>query len=269
MAWLFHGNPKRFDIDDYLSRYPQCIYWRTNRYAQKIAVGDRAFIWRAGPEAGAVAVGQVIEAPTPAHLVKHPEALGDDLWASDEANPAELKTGIRLDDIRLNRVQGMVPRQMLQADPLLHSAAIIAVPNGTVFCLSEPEEAALMSLWQDTQAPLLSAGAIEGQPSLRAHYIRERSPRLRHDKLHAFRQTHAKLCCEICGFETSTHHPEPFKDRAFEVHHKRPLASAATPVRTTLDDLTVLCANCHRAVHASANVTQNYAALVNLYAAER
>lgn len=96
MAWIFQGNPNRFDIDDYLSRYPQLIYWRTNRYVKDIAVGDPVFIWRAGSHAGAVAVGRVVEAPTQARSVKQPEALGDDLWMAEEANPEELKTGIEL-----------------------------------------------------------------------------------------------------------------------------------------------------------------------------
>lgn len=55
MGWVFQGSPKQFDIDDYLSRYPELIYWRTPRYAADIAIGDRIFVWRAGgrPRAGA------------------------------------------------------------------------------------------------------------------------------------------------------------------------------------------------------------------------
>ncbi len=35
-----------------------------------------------------------------------------------------------------------------------------------------------------------------------------------------------------------------------DVHHIKPL-SVSGPTRTHLDDLAVLCPNCHRAVHAS------------------
>lgn len=110
MAWIFQGNPNRFDIDDYLSRYTQLIYWHTNRYVKDISLGDPVFIWRAGPDAGAVAVGHVIEIPTPARNVQHQEALGEDLWVADEADPKELKTGIQLDEIRLTLEEGMIPR---------------------------------------------------------------------------------------------------------------------------------------------------------------
>jgi len=95
MAWIFQGNPNRFDVDDYLSRYTQLIYWRTNRYAKDISLGDTVFIWRAGTDAGAIAVGHVVEAPTSARSVKYQEALGEDLWVANEADPDELKTGTR------------------------------------------------------------------------------------------------------------------------------------------------------------------------------
>jgi len=74
-AWVFQGNPDRFDIDDYVARYPELIYWRTPRHAKEITVGDRAFLWRSGPKAGAIAIGTVVEAPTRLSAVRHPEAL--------------------------------------------------------------------------------------------------------------------------------------------------------------------------------------------------
>ena len=76
MAWIFQGNPDRFDLDDYLLRYPELIYWRTPKFQDQIAVGDLAFIWRAGRDAGVVGVGVVVELPIPRDHVKHPEALG-------------------------------------------------------------------------------------------------------------------------------------------------------------------------------------------------
>ncbi|EPZ0876776.1 HNH endonuclease [Pseudomonas aeruginosa] len=36
-----------------------------------------------------------------------------------------------------------------------------------------------------------------------------------------------------------------------EVHHIRPLHTLEPNPKTRLDDLTLLCANCHRVVHAS------------------
>jgi hypothetical protein len=47
----------------------------------------------------------------------------------------------------------------------------------------------------------------------------------------------------------------------FEVHHNSPLASAATRRRTTLAHLAVVCANCHRAIHATSQVEENMRAI--------
>ena len=269
MAWIFQGNPNQFDLDDYLSRYPQLIYWRTNRYIKDISIGDHVFIWRAGSEAGAIAIGQIVETPIPAHSVKHSEALGNDVWRAIEANPDELKTGIKLTEIRLAADEGMVLRGAVKDEPALNSSAIITVPNGTVFRLTARESASLERLWGGTVSVASGDGASEGRRQLRSHFTRERSSRLRQDKLQTFREEHGRLCCEICGFEAPANLPVPFAERAFEVHHKNPLGASTAPVRTALIELAVLCANCHRAVHANSHVTGNYAELVKLYTSKK
>lgn len=269
MAWIFQGNPNRFDIDDYLSRYTQLIYWRTNRYVKDVSVGDPVFMWRSGAEAGVIAVGQIVEAPTPANEVKHPEVLREDLWVNDEAEPDELKTGIQISEIRLTVEEGMIVRSVVASDPVLATSAIIKARTGTVFRLSADQSVALERLWGSPLGTAKAAAATEGQRQLRSHYVRERSSRLRRDKLVAFRKEHGKLFCEVCGFDASANQPEPFTDRAYEVHHNLPLAAAVSPARTTLQDLSVLCANCHRAVHASSDVTENFRELGKWYTNRR
>ena len=107
MAWIFQGNPKKFAIDEYLASFPQLIYWYTPRHASQIQIRDRAFIWRSGAEAGVIAIGTVVEKPKLGGNVRHPEALGIDLWSVDRLDPNEVKTGIRLDDVRLTIEEGM------------------------------------------------------------------------------------------------------------------------------------------------------------------
>lgn len=261
---MFQGNPERFDIDDYVARYPELIYWRTPRYAKEISVGDRAFLWRSGPNAGAIAIGTVVEPPTPRSTVLHPEALGNDLWRSDETDPEEAKTGIHLDEVRLTEEDGYVPRGAAKDDPDIARATIITTPNGTVFPLNRQQATALERLWGlstrgDVVAP--SPAATEGERTLRAHRRRERSSALRDRKLAEVRAAHGRCVCALCGIDEATKYPPSFGSRIFEVHHLAPLSKAATPVRTTLADLAVLCANCHRVVHATPAVEQNYAAL--------
>lgn len=265
MAWVFQGNPAKFDVDDYVTRYPELIYWRTPRHASQIAVGDRAFIWRSGVNAGAIAVGVVAEAPTPGTKVQHPEALGNDLWRAEEPDPNEPRTGIHLQDIRLALEEGFVSRSVAKNAPKLAEATIITMPNGTVFPLTPDQTSALERLWgfrTSITSPATDSES-EGERKLRAHYRRERSHALREKKLAAVRSLHGKYVCALCSVDDTSTYPSQFGQRIFEVHHLSPLAKAATPVRTTLDDLALLCANCHRAVHATEAVEDNFTTLAS------
>ena len=57
------------------------------------------------------------------------------------------------------------------------------------------------------------------------------------------------LRCEVCDLEPETLYGGD-ADSLVDVHHILPL-SVSGPTRTHLDDLAVLCPNCHRAIHAS------------------
>jgi len=258
VGWVFQGSPDKFDIDDYLSRYPALIYWRTPRYAQDIALGDRAFIWRAGRESGAVAIGAVLEVPVPRRSVLHPEALSDDRWFAERPNPDEAATGIRIDEIRLGIDQNMVPRELVKSDPDLGSTTLIRMPNASVFRLTDTQTKGLERLWGIAASAEAAQSIQEGERRLRAHYVRERSPRLREDKLKQFRGLHGRLYCELCLEGQHSRYPSALAERVFEVHHRAPLAAASTPVRTTLNDLAVLCANCHRSIHCTTDVDTNF-----------
>lgn len=269
MGWVFQGNPAKFDIDDYLSRYPDLVYWRTPRYSSKIAIHDRVFIWRSGEHSGAIAIGTVIEAPVPRERVAHREALGDDLWIAEPPPEHEMKTGLRIDDLRLSVADGMIPRSLVVDDAILGRTALIRTPTGTVFELSNEATIAMERLW-GVGAPLpTSSPSAEGERRLRSHFVRERSARLRADKLISARAAHGRLRCEICSEEEANRYPDSLAERVFEVHHRTPLADLSTPTRTTLDALAVLCANCHHSVHATAAVDENFRLLVDHFGQRR
>jgi len=90
--------------------------------------------------------------------------------------------------------------------------------------------------------------ALEGAPRLFFHFRRERDRRLVEAKLNQMRAVVGRISCEACGFSADDTYTGLGCDIC-EVHHRRPLSEAAAPTNTTLDDLAVLCANCHRAIH--------------------
>lgn len=90
---------------------------------------------------------------------------------------------------------------------------------------------------------------IEGHPKRVAHLRRERAPGLARDKKAAILAASGRLACEECGFEPAASHGPAFFDAGLEVHHKVPLADLPAGTETSLVDLALLCATCHRIEH--------------------
>ncbi|ABZ76353.1 restriction endonuclease-like protein [Shewanella halifaxensis HAW-EB4] len=91
-------------------------------------------------------------------------------------------------------------------------------------------------------------GVDEGKPIYRVHKTRERDPKLTKDKKQQVLSITGKLCCEICNFDFY----ECYGDLGLgfaECHHLEPLALRESNKKTKLDDLAILCANCHRMIH--------------------
>lgn len=93
--------------------------------------------------------------------------------------------------------------------------------------------------------------AFEGNERLSAHLRRERKRHIVEMKKREVLQATGRLRCEACGFD--------FKEvygalgaRFCEVHHRVPLHQADGIVKTTTDDLAIMCSNCHRIIHRSA-----------------
>jgi 5-methylcytosine-specific restriction endonuclease McrA len=97
-----------------------------------------------------------------------------------------------------------------------------------------------------------SIAAVEGELRSRMvrHRVRERE--LREAKLAEAKRRNAdgRLRCEVpgCGFDFEAIYG-PIGVGYAQVHHLRPLSEAVAPVKTTLNDLAVVCANCHAMIH--------------------
>lgn len=90
--------------------------------------------------------------------------------------------------------------------------------------------------------------APEGRVLTRVHQSRERNARLRRRKKELALERNGRLCCEACGFDFSSFYGE--RGRGFmEVHHTVPVRDLKPDARTRLQDLALLCANCHRMIH--------------------
>ena len=94
----------------------------------------------------------------------------------------------------------------------------------------------------------LNGMAIEGAPRLVTHLRRERSRYLIEAKKAAVLSADHTLKCQACQFDFS-HKYGSWGDGFCEIHHIIPLATSDSSTPTRLEDLAVLCSNCHRIVH--------------------
>ncbi|WP_435256596.1 HNH endonuclease [Thioclava sp. FR2] len=92
----------------------------------------------------------------------------------------------------------------------------------------------------------------EGALISRVHLERERDPRVVREAKKRFRERHGKLYCEVCGWNPDVSylglHDSP---QLIEAHHDVPLASLDYSGQTRLEDIRLLCPNCHRAIHSA------------------
>lgn len=92
--------------------------------------------------------------------------------------------------------------------------------------------------------------AREGRILTRLHRRRERSRKLVAKKKAQSLKKHGRLECEACGFDFEERYGERGKG-FIEAHHIKPVHTLTDDSKTRLNDLVLLCANCHRMVHAT------------------
>ncbi len=86
--------------------------------------------------------------------------------------------------------------------------------------------------------------ATEGRRRLVLHLQRERNQTVVRNK----KKQAASLDCEVCGFSFAQAYGSAASDYC-EVHHLLPLSEVEDATRTRIEDLAILCSNCHRVIH--------------------
>jgi predicted HNH restriction endonuclease len=84
----------------------------------------------------------------------------------------------------------------------------------------------------------------EGAEKKYIQTIKERSPKLREDAIKKY-----GTICMVCEFNFDTTYGNDIADNYIEVHHKKLLSETIGEVETDLNDVIVVCSNCHRIIH--------------------
>ncbi|OLV18376.1 HNH endonuclease [Deinococcus marmoris] len=105
----------------------------------------------------------------------------------------------------------------------------------------EPETFALLDANEE------DAGFNEGRVLEQLHRRHERNRTAVRKKIAQVLAATGKLACEACGFDFQAMYGERGEGFA-ECHHIVPLSEAGER-KTRLDELAIVCANCHRMIH--------------------
>ncbi|WHZ12628.1 MAG: hypothetical protein OJF60_003069 [Burkholderiaceae bacterium] len=217
--------------------------------SRSIAVGSRVFLLRQGVEPkGIIASGWITKPPyAAAHWDTDRAASGKQAYfvsfAADAVLNPEASKPLDL------RAFAAGPLSEVRIDA---PASGNSIPDVIAVALSEAWSKHLGSDDQPLGKGDPELGAMEG--GLRSRFVshRARERALRDAKLAEARSKAAdgRIRCEVprCGFDFEATYG-PVGAGFAHVHHLRPLAEAAAPTFTTLEDLAVVCANCHAIIH--------------------
>jgi len=90
--------------------------------------------------------------------------------------------------------------------------------------------------------------APEGKILFHLHRVRERNPSLVRRKKKSILEKLGHLRCEVCGFDFQKAYGE-LGEGFIECHHTIPVSKLKSGSRTRLNDLSLVCSNCHRMLH--------------------
>jgi 5-methylcytosine-specific restriction protein A len=94
----------------------------------------------------------------------------------------------------------------------------------------------------------------EGQVLYKYHKVRERNRKIVEAKKKSVIKQNGELICEACGFNFEKTYGELGKGY-IECHHLIPLGNFKNIKETKLEDLGLLCSNCHKMIHKDLSIS--------------
>lgn len=88
----------------------------------------------------------------------------------------------------------------------------------------------------------------EGREVEKKHKLRERNQAAIRTAKELLKKKHGKLFCQVCGFDFYSKYGEIGRD-FIEGHHTLPISELKGEVKTKVEDIALVCSNCHRMLH--------------------
>jgi len=160
----------------------------------------------------------------------------------------------------------MLLKKHFLSDPVLSRAQIITVRSGAVFLLPQLQAQRIRELWfgEGATEEFEGTSGLEGAVTLRIHRIRERDRSLVSTAKRLFVEKHGGLFCAVCRFSFSKTYGELGED-FIEAHHTKPVGERNGATETKVEDLVMVCSNCHRMIHRNGDYDENYRRLMSMF----
>jgi 5-methylcytosine-specific restriction protein A len=254
-SYLLPWNPKKSSFtderlaDSLTGKEEGLTNWSLGQRKVAPEVGSTVFLVRVGARNGVKVTG----------IVGMGKVTGESYWAEDWRETGEdvIYFPIRFDFL-IDAITE--PARVLSTEQLENSG--LAHTNwrhlqGSVFELKDPSDAEKILVLLDQELepfdPIDLAWSEGNRKKLSEHYRTERSATLVRKKKEQLLRRTGRLACEICGFDFATIYGKRLEG-FIEAHHLVPLGELKERSRSTLSDLILVCANCHRALHHKISV---------------
>jgi len=143
--WIFQSNPKIYNIDGAVRDLSE-LTWTVKHEALRASVGDRVFFWRAGREAGVIALGTIIEAPAGRDNLPAEEKY---LLSPERLGGTQSRVLVRVDQ----RLDEVLLRTAIAADPRLRDLMILRFANYSTFKVLPHHADAILELIDNIEQP--------------------------------------------------------------------------------------------------------------------
>lgn len=245
--WVIKGKPSENDFDEILVPERRGT-WHTGQPRKDWAKGDRLFFWESSPAKRLIGLGVI------RGIRKERDELGRALFDVKYLT-SRFNSPLSIDELR-QYFAGNLP-SFLKRNVAGTVFTLTNEQGEHLFRLVVLSNPGLRDIWPDilldniTAFPDIDAADISGVEGRRVwttHLRRERDQRIVEAKKRQVLNETGKLECEVCGFDFEKVYGTV--GRGFcETHHIKPLSENVEETETKLEDLAILCSNCHRMIH--------------------
>ncbi|CAM3888530.1 hypothetical protein GCM10009865_22170 [Aeromicrobium ponti] len=158
-TWIFQGNPKIFDIDNYVNNH-KIIWWslRQEHYIDRIQKDDEVYLWRSdGAQKGTggiLAKCRVKSLP----IKKIDDESFKAYWHTNDWENSYLVVELEVLDVRPE--DGFISRITLLKHPVLNELLILRLRQQTNYLLPVEQAMALQKLWDSSKGSLQDVATL-------------------------------------------------------------------------------------------------------------